>query len=182
MISILSLCNACCDLRVLLLLFASTLLPFVFQKADFLELFSGLTSCAVGLVAFLNSPVGPKTGQWRMRYIACARAARRSATASADSQSGRAVHFWAPSFKWALVIAGLADIQTRPAEKISPAQVAALSATGIIWARYATQIRPVNYNLLAVNIFVGITGCVAILLDLCFCHISSLTSTLDCIK
>ena len=31
-------------------------------------------------------------------------------------------------------------------------------ATGLIWSRYATQITPVNYNLLAVNVFVGSTG------------------------
>lgn len=37
-------------------------------------------------------------------------------------------------------------------------QSIALAATGVIWARYSTQIIPVNYNLLAVNIFVGITG------------------------
>ena len=30
--------------------------------------------------------------------------------------------------------------------------------TGFIWARYSTQIIPVNYNLLSVNVFVGMTG------------------------
>lgn len=78
--------------------------------------------------AFLEHPAGPKT-----------------------------IHFWAPAFKWALVIAGLADIN-RPAELVSLSQSAALAATGVIWARYSTQIRPVNYNLLSVNVFVGITG------------------------
>ena len=34
----------------------------------------------------------------------------------------------------------------------------ALAATGVIWSRYATQIIPVNYNLLSVNLFVGATG------------------------
>lgn len=67
------------------------------------------------------------------------------------------VHFWAPSWKWALVLAGIADLN-RPAEDVSLPQSTALAATGVIWARYATQIIPVNYNLLAVNIFVGITG------------------------
>jgi hypothetical protein len=57
-----------------------------------------------------------------------------------------------------IVVAGLADIKLRPPEKISAAQATALSATGVIWARYATQITPVNYNLLAVNVFVGGTG------------------------
>ena len=67
------------------------------------------------------------------------------------------VHFWAPVFKWALVIAGLNDLK-KPAEELSTAQNAALAVTGVIWARYCTQIIPVNYNLLAVNAFVGLTG------------------------
>jgi hypothetical protein len=37
--------------------------------------------------------------------------------------------------------------------------VTALAATGLIWSRYATQITPVNYNLLSVNVFVAMTGC-----------------------
>jgi len=77
---------------------------------------------------FVNHPAGPKT-----------------------------VFFWAPAMKWGLVIAGIADIN-RPAENISLPQSAALSATGIIWARYATQINPVNYNLMTVNFFVAATG------------------------
>ena len=77
---------------------------------------------------FLNHPAGPKT-----------------------------IHFWAPTMKWGLVAAGLADLN-RPAEDISLAQSAALSSTGLIWSRYATQITPVNYNLLGVNLFVAATG------------------------
>ena len=55
--------------------------------------------------AFLDHPAGPKT-----------------------------VFFWAPTMKWGLVIAGLADIN-RPVEKISTGQQCALAATGFIWAR-----------------------------------------------
>jgi len=55
--------------------------------------------------AFLDHPAGPKT-----------------------------VFFWAPTMKWGLVIAGLADIN-RPPEKISTGQQCALAATGFIWAR-----------------------------------------------
>eukprot|EP00960_Hanusia_phi_P076804 768612-Hanusia_phi.AAC.5 len=44
------------------------------------------------LQAFWNHPAGPKT-----------------------------IHFWAPTFKWGLVIAGLADLN-RPVEKVSTAQ------------------------------------------------------------
>jgi mitochondrial pyruvate carrier 2 len=63
----------------------------------------------------------------------------------------------APTWKWGLVIAGLADLQ-RPADLISVPQSSALAVTGVIWSRYATQIIPVNYNLLSVNVFVGATG------------------------
>jgi hypothetical protein len=33
-----------------------------------------------------------------------------------------------------------------------------VAGTGIIWARYSTQITPVNYNLLAVNAVMACTG------------------------
>lgn len=88
----------------------------------------------------------------------------------------KTVHFWAPMFKWGLVIAGLADIN-RPVEKVSLFQSTgninneqhinlfsffsfflALATTGLIWARYSTQIVPINYNLMAVNLFVGASG------------------------
>ena len=80
------------------------------------------------LLPFWNHPAGPKT-----------------------------IFFWAPSFKWGLVIAGIADI-ARPAERLSITQSTALAATGIIWARYSTVITPKNWNLFTVNIFVGATG------------------------
>ena len=68
--------------------------------------------------------------------------------------------------KWALVIAGISDLK-RPADRLSltqstglpiPLMVVALAATGLIWARYSTQIIPINYNLMTVNLFVGATG------------------------
>ena len=34
----------------------------------------------------------------------------------------------------------------------------AVAITGIIWSRYSTQITPVNYNLLAVNAVMAVTG------------------------
>uniref|UniRef100_A0A7S3NHB1 Mitochondrial pyruvate carrier n=1 Tax=Aureoumbra lagunensis TaxID=44058 RepID=A0A7S3NHB1_9STRA len=64
------------------------------------------------------------------------------------------IHFWAPTFKWALSLANLADID-RPTDKISLSQVSALTATGVIWSRYSTVITPVNYNLMFVNIALG---------------------------
>ncbi|EPZ31818.1 Mitochondrial pyruvate carrier 2 [Rozella allomycis CSF55] len=69
----------------------------------------------------------------------------------------KTIHFWAPAMKWALVVAGLGDL-SRPAEKLSVSQNTALLATGLIWSRYSTQIIPVNYSLLLVNLFVGLTG------------------------
>ncbi|CAG8518092.1 11203_t:CDS:2 [Ambispora leptoticha] len=71
----------------------------------------------------------------------------------------KTIHFWAPLMKWGLVIAGLGDLK-RPAEKLSVPQQVALTATGLIWARWSTQIIPVNYPLLAVNAFVAGTGIV----------------------
>ncbi|RLU21707.1 hypothetical protein DMN91_006083 [Ooceraea biroi] len=45
------------------------------------------------------------------------------------------IFFWAPMFKWGLVIAGLGDIN-RPAHTISLSQTASLMVTGAIWSRY----------------------------------------------
>ncbi|KAI8101988.1 hypothetical protein M9434_007049 [Picochlorum sp. BPE23] len=85
-------------------------------------------SLAGRLQAFWNHPAGPKT-----------------------------IHFWAPTFKWCITIANIADFQ-RPAEFISYPQQIAVTATGLIWTRFSTQINPVNYNLLAVNAFMAATG------------------------
>ncbi|KAF6772947.1 hypothetical protein AHF37_08080 [Paragonimus kellicotti] len=69
----------------------------------------------------------------------------------------KTVFFWAPTFKWALVIAGIKDI-TRPVEKVSTYQSCALAATGLIWSRYSLVIIPKNWNLFSVNIFLAVTG------------------------
>ncbi|XP_032423214.1 mitochondrial pyruvate carrier 2b [Xiphophorus hellerii] len=69
----------------------------------------------------------------------------------------KTVFFWAPMFKWGLVMAGLADM-TRPAEKLSTSQSGVLTATGLIWSRYSLVIIPKNWNLFAVNFFVGSAG------------------------
>ena len=73
-----------------------------------------------------------------------------------QSETGpKTVHFWAPVFKWSLVIAGLNDIQ-RPVEKISGTQQVALFCTGAIWTRWAGfAIKPRNYLLASVNFFLG---------------------------
>ncbi|KAM4558295.1 mitochondrial pyruvate carrier 2b [Odontesthes bonariensis] len=69
----------------------------------------------------------------------------------------KTVFFWAPMFKWGLVFAGLADM-TRPAEKLSTSQSAVLTATGLVWSRYSLVIIPKNWNLFAVNFFLGCAG------------------------
>ncbi|CAK7904661.1 mitochondrial pyruvate carrier 3 [[Candida] anglica] len=73
-----------------------------------------------------------------------------------NSETGpKTVHFWAPVLKWALVIAGINDLQ-RPVEKISGTQQAALFCTGAIWTRWAGfVIKPRNMLLASVNFFLG---------------------------
>ncbi|CAL8267148.1 unnamed protein product [Lota lota] len=69
----------------------------------------------------------------------------------------KTVFFWAPMFKWGLVMAGLADM-SRPADKLSMSQSCVLTATGLIWSRYSLVIIPKNWNLFCVNFFVGGAG------------------------
>mmetsp|Transcript_46882 Transcript_46882/g.150447 ORF Transcript_46882/g.150447 Transcript_46882/m.150447 type:complete len:104 (-) Transcript_46882:41-352(-) len=85
-------------------------------------------SFASKAVGFWNHPAGPKT-----------------------------IHFWAPTFKWGISLANLADY-ARPPELISLPQQSAVTITGLIWTRYSTQINPVNYNLMTVNVFMAATG------------------------
>jgi len=56
-----------------------------------------------------------------------------------------------------ITISNIGDMK-RPAELVSTNQQLAITATGILWSRYATQITPINYNLMVVNIFMGATG------------------------
>ncbi|KAG6804525.1 mitochondrial pyruvate carrier 3 [Apis mellifera caucasica] len=67
------------------------------------------------------------------------------------------IFFWAPAFKWGLVIAGLGDLQ-RPASQISISQSTALGMTGLIWTRYSLAITPKNWSLFSVNLFVALTA------------------------
>jgi hypothetical protein len=67
------------------------------------------------------------------------------------------IFFWAPTFKWLITIANIGDFK-KPAENVSANQQIAITATGFIWARYATQITPINYNLMIVNLFMGLSG------------------------
>lgn len=75
-----------------------------------------------------------------------------------NSQTGpKTVHFWAPTLKWGLVIAGISDMQ-RPPNKISATQTLSLLATGLVWARWSFVITPKNYLLASVNIFLAGTA------------------------
>ncbi|XP_072933205.1 mitochondrial pyruvate carrier 2-like isoform X1 [Epargyreus clarus] len=69
----------------------------------------------------------------------------------------KTIFFWAPAFKWGLVLAGLGDLN-RPVETLSIPQSASLAATGLIWSRYSLVIIPKNYSLFAVNVFVAATS------------------------
>ncbi|KAK8989189.1 hypothetical protein V6N11_063627 [Hibiscus sabdariffa] len=99
----------------------------------------------------------------------------------------KTIHFWAPTFKWGISIANVADF-TKPPEKLSyPQQIvfllhgdaflswfAAVTCTGVIWSRYSTVITPTwfvsdsrslcdfkmqkNWNLFSVNIVMAGTG------------------------
>ena len=55
----------------------------------------------------------------------------------------KTIHFWAPTFKWGISIANIADFK-RPVEQVSYPQQVAVTATGVIWSRFATQINPVG--------------------------------------
>ncbi|KAG2577480.1 hypothetical protein GQ55_6G069100 [Panicum hallii var. hallii] len=83
---------------------------------------------ATKLQAFWNHPAGPKT-----------------------------IHFWAPTFKWGISIANIADF-AKPPEKISYPQQIAVTCTGLIWSRYSLVITPKNWNLFSVNVAMAGTG------------------------
>ncbi|KAH9652058.1 mitochondrial pyruvate carrier [Citrus sinensis] len=87
------------------------------------------------LVALWNHPAGPKTKELIIL----------------------AVHFWAPTFKWGISIANIADF-SKPPEKISYPQQLAVTATGVIWSRYSMVITPKNWNLFSVNVAMAGTG------------------------
>ncbi|URE27339.1 hypothetical protein MUK42_17151 [Musa troglodytarum] len=69
----------------------------------------------------------------------------------------KTIHFWAPTFKWGISIANVADF-AKPPEKISYPQQVAVTCTGLIWSRYSTVITPKNWNLFSVNVAMAGTG------------------------
>ncbi|XP_021759022.1 mitochondrial pyruvate carrier 3-like [Chenopodium quinoa] len=69
----------------------------------------------------------------------------------------KTIHFWAPTFKWGLSIANVADF-TKPPETISYPQQIVVAASGLIWTRYGMVITPRNWNLCSVNFAMSMTG------------------------
>ena len=67
------------------------------------------------------------------------------------------VFFWAPTFKWMITISNIGDME-KPAHLISSNQQIAILFTGVVWMRYSMQVRPVNYNLMIVNMFRAISA------------------------
>ena len=60
------------------------------------------------------------------------------------------VFFYCSSIKWFITVTNIGDIYT-PVERISSFQQFAMATSGFTWARYCTQIIPVNYGLMAAN-------------------------------
>ncbi|XP_047323133.1 mitochondrial pyruvate carrier 4-like [Impatiens glandulifera] len=69
----------------------------------------------------------------------------------------KTIHFWAPTFKWGISIANIADF-SNPPDMVSYPQQIVVSTTGIIWSRYSTVITPKNWNLFSVSIAMAGTG------------------------
>jgi hypothetical protein len=71
------------------------------------------------VIAFMNSPVGPKT-----------------------------VHFWGPAANWGLVLAAMSDAN-KPVEKISARMTTTLFFYSCMFMRFAWMVQPRNLLLFA---------------------------------
>ncbi|XP_042519287.1 mitochondrial pyruvate carrier 4-like [Macadamia integrifolia] len=69
----------------------------------------------------------------------------------------KTIHFWAPTCKWIISIAYVADF-SKPPEIISYPQQIAVTCTGLIWSRYSLVIKPKNWNLFTVNVAMAAIG------------------------
>ena len=109
---------------------------------------------AAWLKGFWNHPAGPKTihfwvsgaDQQHSQVMSClAQVCPLAHRAFQRLMFSRCmcIHAQAPTFKWGISIANLADMQ-RPAENVSYPQQLAVTATGIIWSRFATQVSRVK--------------------------------------
>ncbi|SOV83769.1 mitochondrial pyruvate carrier protein 2, putative [Plasmodium sp. gorilla clade G3] len=67
------------------------------------------------------------------------------------------IHFWAPTFKWSISLANIADINRDPSYLSLPQQFA-ICLTGLLFTRFAYMIKPRNLNLLTINFFMSMTS------------------------
>ncbi|XP_010455716.1 PREDICTED: mitochondrial pyruvate carrier 3-like [Camelina sativa] len=68
----------------------------------------------------------------------------------------KTIHFWAPTFKWGISIANIAEFQ-KPLETLSYSQQIVITGTGLIWSHYSSIITP-NWNLFSVSLGMAATG------------------------
>ncbi|XP_062169414.1 mitochondrial pyruvate carrier 4-like isoform X2 [Alnus glutinosa] len=69
----------------------------------------------------------------------------------------KTVFFWAPTAKWGISMANIADF-SKPPESLSCPQQVAVLCTGIIWSRYSMAVTPKNWNLFGNSIAMAGTG------------------------
>ena len=74
------------------------------------------------VMAFLNSPVGPKT-----------------------------IHFWGPVANWGFVVAGIMDMN-KPMECVSEKMTLTLACYSAMFMRFAWRVAPRNYILFACHL------------------------------
>ena len=72
---------------------------------------------ADSIMAFINSPIGPKT-----------------------------VHFWGPAANWGIVLAGILDAN-KPADIISEKMTATMFIYSCLFMRFAYKVQPRNWML-----------------------------------
>ncbi|XP_077229698.1 mitochondrial pyruvate carrier 4-like isoform X1 [Tasmannia lanceolata] len=66
----------------------------------------------------------------------------------------KTIHFWAPTFKWGISIANVADF-SKPPEQISYPHQITVAISGVIWSRYSTIIIPVFVLFLDIDSILG---------------------------
>ncbi|KAL7087982.1 hypothetical protein ACP275_13G102000 [Erythranthe tilingii] len=69
----------------------------------------------------------------------------------------KTIHFWAPTFKWGITVANVADF-SKPPDTLSYPQQLAVGLSGLIWSRYSTIVTPKNWNLFSVSLGMSATG------------------------
>ena len=73
----------------------------------------------------------------------------------AESPTGPfTIFFYCSAMKWIISLVNIGDIYI-PVDRVSSFQQFAMCMTGFVWARYSTQITPVNYALMAANLFMA---------------------------